>query len=100
MVPRRLSDEVSGSPRVLADLHDDGEVLSRKPVAKAMRRLGLTLCRPLRTRRRLAPALSVWPCRTRWGFASQEVRNWLCLHDLTRHRPVVAQRGRWGPTAE
>jgi len=35
------SDEVSGSPRILADLRDDGEIISRKTVAKAMRRLGL-----------------------------------------------------------
>jgi len=35
------SDEVSGSPRILADLRADGEVISRKTVAKAMRRLGL-----------------------------------------------------------
>ena len=35
------SDEVSGSPRILADLREDGEVISRKTVAKAMRKLGL-----------------------------------------------------------
>ena len=35
------SDEVSGSPRILADLRDDGEVISRKTVAKTMRKLGL-----------------------------------------------------------
>ena len=35
------SDDVSGAPRILADLRDDGEVISRKTVAKAMRRLGL-----------------------------------------------------------
>ena len=35
------SDEVSGSPRILADLRADGEVISRKTVAAAMRRLGL-----------------------------------------------------------
>jgi putative transposase len=35
------SDEVSGSPRILADLREDGEVISRKTVAKTMRRLGL-----------------------------------------------------------
>jgi transposase InsO family protein len=35
------SDEVSGSPRILADLREDGETISRKTVAKAMRRLGL-----------------------------------------------------------
>lgn len=35
------SDEVSGSPRVLMDLREDGEVISRKTVARAMRRLGL-----------------------------------------------------------
>lgn len=36
-----VSDEVSGSPKILADLRDDGEVISRKTVAKTMRRLGL-----------------------------------------------------------
>ena len=35
------SDEVSGSPRILADLRGDGEVISRKTVAKTMRKLGL-----------------------------------------------------------
>jgi putative transposase len=35
------SDEVSGAPKILADLRDDGEVISRKTVAKTMRRLGL-----------------------------------------------------------
>ena len=35
------SDEVSGSPRILADLRDDGETISRKTVAKTMRKLGL-----------------------------------------------------------
>ena len=32
------SDAVSGSPRILADLREDGETISRKTVAKAMRR--------------------------------------------------------------
>ena len=35
------SDEVSGSPRILADLREDGEVISRKTVAKTMRKLHL-----------------------------------------------------------
>ena len=35
------SDEVSGAPRILVDLRGDGEVISRKTVAKAMRKLGL-----------------------------------------------------------
>ena len=35
------SDEVSGAPRILADLRDDGETISRKTVAKTMRKLGL-----------------------------------------------------------
>jgi transposase InsO family protein len=33
------SDEVSGSPKILMDLREDGEVISRKTVAKMMRRL-------------------------------------------------------------
>ncbi len=37
----RASDEVSGAPRILADLREDGETISRKTVARAMRRLGL-----------------------------------------------------------
>ena len=35
------SDEVYGSPRILADLRADGEIISRKTVAATMRRLGL-----------------------------------------------------------
>jgi transposase InsO family protein len=35
------SDEVYGSPRILADLRADGETISRKTVAKTMQRLGL-----------------------------------------------------------
>lgn len=35
------SDEVSGAPRILKDLREDGEQISRKTVAKAMRSLGL-----------------------------------------------------------
>jgi transposase InsO family protein len=44
------SDEVSGSPRILIDLRDDGEIISRKTVAKAMRRLGLRGICPRRWR--------------------------------------------------
>ena len=44
------SDEVSGSPKILADLRDDGEVISRKTVAKVMRRLGLKGICPKRWR--------------------------------------------------
>jgi putative transposase len=44
------SDEVSGSPRILADLREDGETISRKTVAKAMRRLGLRGICPKRWR--------------------------------------------------
>jgi putative transposase len=36
-----VSDEVSGAPRILVDLREDGEIISRKTVAKTMRRLGL-----------------------------------------------------------
>ncbi|TFB66146.1 IS3 family transposase [Cryobacterium sp. Hz9] len=36
-----VSDEVYGSPRILADLRADGETISRKTVAKTMQRLGL-----------------------------------------------------------
>ena len=35
------SDEVYGAPRILADLRGDGEIISRKTVASAMKRLGL-----------------------------------------------------------
>ena len=35
------SDEVYGAPRILVDLRQDGEVISRKTVAKTMRRLRL-----------------------------------------------------------
>jgi putative transposase len=44
------SDEVSGSPRILVDLRADGEVISRKTVAKTMRRLGLRGICPRRWR--------------------------------------------------
>ena len=44
------SDEVSGSPKILADLRSDGEVISRKTVAKTMRRLGLRGICPRRWR--------------------------------------------------
>jgi len=44
------SDEVYGSPRILADLRDDGETISRKTVAKAMRRLELRGICPRRWR--------------------------------------------------
>lgn len=35
------SDEVNGAPRILADLRDDGETVSRKTVAKIMRDNGI-----------------------------------------------------------
>jgi len=44
------SDEVSGSPKILADLRDDGEVISGKTVAKTMRRLDLRGICPKRWR--------------------------------------------------
>jgi len=44
------SDEVSGSPKILADLRDDGEVISRKTVAKTMRKLHLKGVCPKRWR--------------------------------------------------
>ena len=34
------SVEMSGAPKILADLRDDGETISQKTVAKAMRKLG------------------------------------------------------------
>ena len=45
-----VSDEVSGSPKILADLRDDGEIISRKTVAKVMRGLGLKGICPKRWR--------------------------------------------------
>lgn len=44
------SDEVFGAPRILADLREDGEVISRKTVAKTMRKLGLRGISPRRWR--------------------------------------------------
>jgi len=44
------SDDVYGAPRIVADLRADGEVISRKTVAKAMRRLGLRGVCPKRWR--------------------------------------------------
>ena len=50
------SDEVSGSPRILADLRDDGEVISRKTVAKTMRELHLKGVCPKGGRQVVAPS--------------------------------------------
>lgn len=44
------SDEVSGSPKILADLREDGETISRKTIAKTMRKLGLRGICPRRWR--------------------------------------------------
>jgi transposase InsO family protein len=44
------SDAVSGSPEILADLREDGEIISLKTVAKVMRRLGLRGICPTRWR--------------------------------------------------
>ncbi len=44
------SDEVFGSPRILVDLREDGEVISAKTVARAMRRMGLRGICPRRWR--------------------------------------------------
>lgn len=40
LVPRRVRRGL-GAPRILVDLRDDGETISRKTVAKTMRKLGL-----------------------------------------------------------
>ncbi|WP_086009213.1 IS3 family transposase [Mycobacterium xenopi] len=49
------SDGVYGAPRILADLRDDGEPVSRKTVAASLRRQGLAGICP----RRFAPATTV-----------------------------------------
>jgi len=49
------SDGVYGAPRILADLHDDGERVSRKTGAASLRRQGLAGICP----RRFAPATTV-----------------------------------------
>ena len=49
------SDGVYGAPRILADLRDDGEQVSRKTVAASLRRQGLAGINP----RRFAPATTV-----------------------------------------
>jgi putative transposase len=49
------SDGVYGAPRILADLRDDGERVSRKTVAASLRRQGLVGICP----RRFAPATTV-----------------------------------------
>ena len=46
----KASDEVYGAPRILADLRQDGEVVSRKTVAGVMRKLGLQGICPRRWR--------------------------------------------------
>lgn len=49
------SDQVYGSPRILADLRDDGEIVSRKTVAASMRRQRLAGISP----RRFTPVTTV-----------------------------------------
>jgi putative transposase len=49
------SDQVYGSPRILVDLRDDGEVISRKAVAASMRRQQLAGISP----RRFTPVTTV-----------------------------------------
>src|SRR5262245_28845112 len=49
------SDGVYGAPRILADLRDDGEQVSRKTVAASLRRQGLAGVCP----RRFTPATTV-----------------------------------------
>jgi len=44
------SDEVSESPKIFADLREDGEIISRKTVAKSIRRLGIKGLCPKRWR--------------------------------------------------
>lgn len=51
----QASDGVYGAPRILADLRDDGERVSRKTVAASLRRQGLAGISP----RRFAPATTV-----------------------------------------
>lgn len=51
----KASDGVYGAPRILADLRDDGERVSRKTVAASLRRQGLAGICP----RRFAPATTV-----------------------------------------
>ena len=50
------SDGVFGSPKILADLHQDGVIIFRKTVAKVVRRLGFTR---IRSSKWLAPSAFV-----------------------------------------
>lgn len=45
-----VSDETYGAPRILADLREDGETISRKTVASMMKRLGLVGVSPRKWR--------------------------------------------------
>ena len=66
------SDGVYGAPRILADLREDGETVSRKTVAASLRRQGLAgICARADSPQR--PRWSTWMRRYRrtwWGAGS------------------------------
>jgi hypothetical protein len=77
------SDEVSGAPRILVDLREDGEVISRKTVATTMRRLGLQGICPKRWRT-TTPAESDDQPRSRPGPPGRR-RSWRTRRGVCSH---------------
>ncbi len=84
------SDEVYGSPRILADLRADGETVSRKTVAKAMRSLGLAGICPKRWKTTTvidhADAYPVDAVKRQWDTGALN-RVW--VGDIERHEALL-----------
>jgi len=78
------SDRVSGAPRILADLRADGEVISRKTVAKTMRRLGLRGICPKKWRTTtVTDSGDTYPCDAVNGVWDTGALNTVWVGDIT-----------------